>query len=216
MDQTAEPTPIFDHECEHWTSLQALEVDFTLPKAGWIFGRIRPLHQLYGLSCSYIHDPFGEMIAWLEQIAGGAEAATWRINQESCLSRVQFYGGRGWFGDGNDYLFHIGTGPAIERVRGVEVSRRQVVESFYRGFRAMADNPAYTPREWDRHPHYYALEEIEDDADYEAAMSAYPYAGLPLRTLTSAAIEAWLNDDLDEERQLSLSLERPTRSIQND
>jgi len=211
MDQTAEPAPIFDHECQHLTSLQPLEVAFTLPDAGWIWGRVRPLHQLYGLPCSYIYDPFGEMMSWLEQIADGAMAATWRINHEGHCSRLQFYGGRGTGEDCSDFLFHIQTDPAITRVRGVEVSRRQLVESFYRGFRAMADDPAYSPHEWDRHPHYRSIHDIEDDEEYEAAYATHPYNGLPLRRLTSPGIEVWLSEGASVDRQLAF--EWPRRSI---
>ncbi len=198
---------IFDHECLHRTPQQSLEVDFTLPKSGWIWCRVKPLHDLYALDCTDIWDPFGDMINWLEEIADDSKAASWCISHEGHCSRLQFFGGNASIDDRSDYLFHVQTSGSIDRVRGVRVDRCQLVASFYGAFRAMADDPAYSPREWDRHPHLQLIEELDEEA-FDTEWAKQPYGGLPLRTLRSPVIEAWLNEMWDSDRQLPLFPER--------
>lgn len=203
-------TQIFDHQTELATPKHALEVDFTLPQSGWVRVRVKPLHELYAISCSYIWDPFKRMIEWLEQIAGGCAAAAWHINQEGSCSRLQFYGGATSAGDCSDYLLHLRSNEdGIDRIRAVKVERFQMVESFYRGFRLMADDPAYSPREWDIHPQYRWVEDMEDE-EYDRARQAHPYDGYWLRSLTSSAIESYLAKDA--ERQLHLFPRRGTQT----
>jgi hypothetical protein len=193
-------TAIFDHTCPHLTLQQALKVEFTLPKWGWIRCRLHPLHELYAISCTHIWDPFGDMIHWLEQIADEHEAATWSINQEGDCSRLQFYGANGTIDDPSDYLLHIQTSGSIDRVRGVKVDRRQLVSSFYLAFRAMVEDPAYSARHWECHPDFDLFDDMDDEA-YDAAINAHPYRGLALRTLRSPTIEEHLKRWTEAEPQ---------------
>jgi len=183
---------IFDHLTEDRTSLYPICVEFSLPDAGWIWLKIKPLHELYGVSCTYIWDPFPHMLAWLGEIADGCDAATWQVNEEGHSSRLQFYGGAGCIDDRAEYLLHIQTHhDGIYRVRGVKVERRQLVEAFYRSFRAMAESPDYVPREWEAHPQFELLDEM-DDEEYTIEYNKFPYGGQNLRELTSPSIEAYL------------------------
>lgn len=168
-----------------------LQVEFTLPKAGWINCRVRPLHEKFAISCSYIWDPFPRFIAWLEAIAAGSDSATWLVDQEGSCSRVQFYGGASSIDDKSDYILHLRSYESLERIRGAKVERRQVVESFYQAFRAMAESPDYPPRQWEAHPDYDRLDDLEDE-EYTAAVAAFPYRGHNLRALRSDLIEAYL------------------------
>lgn len=193
---------VFDHQSDYATIKAALEVDFTLPVAGWVKLRIRPLHEKFAVACTCIWDPFVRMIEWLEQIAQGCDAATWYVDEEGSASRLQFYGGAGKVDDRSDYLLHIRSdNEGIDRVRGVKVDRYQLVESFYRGFRKMADDPAYEPHECDAHPHFYRMDDM-DWEEYDRAYQANPFDGYWLRDLTSRTIEDYLN--ASDARQLDL------------
>jgi len=184
---------IFDHALEGSTPLQALEVEFSEPNAGWISVRVKPLHELFAISCSYIWDPFRAMIAWLEEIADGKDSSTWRVNEEGRFGHLQFYGGGSSAVLEGDYLLHVQTDDrGLARVRGARVKRRQLVESFYSSFRAMTESPTYTPREWEHHPDYSKVEDIEDEEEYDRAKRSFPHTGRNLRTLTSDHIEAYL------------------------
>ena len=186
---------VFDHQHEGNTPLQALEVEFLAPKAGWIWLRIKPLHELYAISCTYIWDPFSRMLAWLEEIAEGSSAATWHIDQEGSLSRLQFYGGDRTIDDKSDYLLHVQMDSrGIARVRGAMIERRQLIESFYWSYRAMTQRPDYIPREWEAHPDYRSVHDIEDDEEYLRENAKFPYGGASLRALTSERLEAYLTE----------------------
>lgn len=199
-------TQIFDHETENDTEEAKLAVDFTLPKAGWVRVRVRPLHELHAISCTYLWDPFVRMIEWLEQIADGSPAATWSVDQEGSVSRLQFFGG--CVDDRADYLLHIQSDHrGIARVRAVKVDRRQLVEAFYRGFRRMTDDPGYSPREWDAHPQYRWLNEM-DDEEYDQACREYPYGGHWPRSLKSARLESYLSREADRQLELFSRLGR--------
>ncbi len=180
-----------DQEFDEDFTAHDLAVEFSLPKAGWIRCRIHPIHEFFAISCTYIWDPFKDFIAWLEAIASGSDSATWLVDQEGSCSRVQFYGGGSSVDDKADYILHLRSYGSLERLRGVRVVRRQLVEGFYTAFRAMADSPDYLPREWEGHPDYASLEELDDD-DYNAAMQAFPYGGHNLRELRSPTVEAYL------------------------
>lgn len=71
-----------DQEFEHDLKAHDLAVEFSLPSAGWIHCLIRPTHELFAISCTYICDPFRGFIAWLEAIASGSYSATWLVDQE--------------------------------------------------------------------------------------------------------------------------------------
>jgi hypothetical protein len=180
-----------DQEFDEDFTTHDLGVEFSPPSAGWIDCRIRPMHELFAIKCSYIWDPFERFIGWLEAIASGSDAATWLVDQEGSCSRVQFYGGASSVDDPADYLLHLRSYGSLERVRGVRVERRQLVDSFYSAFRAMADSSDYAPREWERHPDYASLESMEDD-EYNAALHAFPYGGNNLRKMRSSLVEAYL------------------------
>lgn len=180
-----------DQEFDEDFTTHVLTVEFSLPSAGWIDCRIRPLHEHFAINCSYIWDPFKRFIAWLEAIASGSDAATWLVDQEGSCSRVQFYGGTETHGDRADYILHLVSYETLSRIRGARVERRQLVESFYNAFRAMADSSDYAPREWERHPDYASLESMEDD-EYNAAFQAFPYGGYNLREMRSPTVEAYL------------------------
>lgn len=194
---------IFDYECIHATPVQVVKVEFSLPKAGWVRCRVIPLHDKFAISCTYIWSPFGKLLTWLEQIADGSDACTWLVDQEGSCSRLQFLGGSASVDDRTDYLLHVQSAESLHRIRGMAVQRRQLVDGFYRGFRAMADSPDYSPREWDAHPEFHRLNDMEDH-EYTAAMRAFPYGGEPLRPLRSPRVEAWLADEGTEDPQLSL------------
>jgi hypothetical protein len=183
---------IFDHQSETPTANTPIEAEYTLPDAGWICLRIRPLHELYAVHCSYIRGPFAGMMRWLEEIAQGNDAATWCIDEEGTLSRLQFYSGSLQIGDHADFLLHVQSDDlGITRVRGVHVDRRQLVESIYRAFRAMAENPAYSASEWEAHPRYPHFDDMTE-AECDEAMRAFPYGGSNLRKLKSSVIEEYL------------------------
>ena len=188
----------FDQEYDLNVGLTTLEVDFSLPSGGWVRCRIRPLHEKYAISCTHIYDSFERFIQWLEAIASGASAATWLVQQEGSCSRIQFYGATRGFDDNTDFLVHIISDTAIDRVRGTAVERRQLVESFYSGFRALGDHSDYSPREWDLHPEWQQLEEM-DDAEYTEAMQFRPYGGLPLQSLRSTLVEEYLAQGQQQE-----------------
>ena len=188
---------IFDSDWMQPAAPQALDVEFTVPEAGWIWGCVKPLHDLPALACSHIYDPFAAMISWLEQIIAGADAATWLINHENHVSRLQFYGGLKLAGDESDHLLHIQSDQTIKRVRAVAVRREQLVKAFYRGFRDMAEDPSYDPPQWDRHPDYHSVHDIEDDETFRVAKAAYPFSGSPLRELTSSTIEVRLGGNAE-------------------
>ncbi|KRA79745.1 hypothetical protein [Altererythrobacter sp. Root672] len=171
---------------------------FTAPNAGWIRLRIEPLHDLYAISCTHIYDPFDDLVVWLEQIASGSAAATWCVNQEGSVSRLQFYGGV--VDDRADYLLHVQSDKqGIARIRGVRVVRSQLVESLYCSFRLMADDPNYQAREWEAHPQFQLLDDLGDD-EYTREIRRFPYSGRNLREVTSATLAAYLseNDDPDQ------------------
>lgn len=180
-----------DQEFDEDFKTHDLAVEFSLPRAGWIHCRIRPIHELFAISCTYLWDPFKDFIGWLEAIASGSDSATWLVDQEGSCSRVQFYGGASSFDDKSDYILHLRSFGSLGRIRGMRVERRQLVESFYTAFRAMTDSPDYSPREWERHPDYPSLD-IEDDDEYEAAVRAFPYGGYNLREMRSPSVEAYL------------------------
>lgn len=204
-------TGIFDHECLHDTPCQAVEVEFSLPDAGWIRCRVKPLHEVYAISRTYIWGGFARLLEWLEQIAGGAQAATWRVDEEGRCSRLQFYGGDGSVDDRCDYLLHFQSRESIRRIRGVAVERRQLVESFYRAFRATVEDPRYDLREWEAHPQFYKLDEMEDE-EYTVAHAFRPFGGEFLRELRSPRLEAWLSGETDRDKQLSLFPEPASRN----
>lgn len=194
---------VVDFEHLHNMPVQPLDVDFTLPEAGWILCRVRPLHSAFEISCTYIWSPFERFLQWLEQIADGSCSATWCVDEEGSCARLHFFGGRESVDDQVDYLLHVRSSETLNRIFGVAVERRQLVDSFYRGFRAMAGSPEYAPREWDHHPQIHRLEEMEDD-EYEAALHTHPYDGEPLRELRSPRVEAWLEEQAGPAAQLSL------------
>lgn len=194
---------ILNYECPHPTPVQPIKVEFSLPKSGWIRCRVIPLHERFAISCTHIWSPFGRLLRWLEQIADGSDACTWLVDQEGSCSRLQFYGGARSVGDRADYLLHIVSADTLYQIFEVAVERRQLVESFYSGLRALADSPDYSPREWEVHPHLRLLDDVDDDA-YDAAMQAFPYGGEPLREMRSPRLEAWLSEEDMEGRQLSL------------
>lgn len=151
-----------------------------------------PLHEEPQIFCSHIYDPFEDFIAWLEQFAAGAEAATWAVNEEGSFSRLQIYSQQGDFeGDEADFLLHIQTEEAVGQLRGSRVERRQLVEAFYSGFRAMAADPAYVRREWELHPDVTDWDALDEDA-FDAARGAYPFDVHPLQGLRSEVIEYYL------------------------
>ena len=183
---------IFDHSHDQAIPLQELEVHFRSPEAGWVHIRIIPLHELYAIHCSYIWDPLPDMIAWLEQIAGGDTDAVWFVDQEGDASRLQFYAARDRTDGPGDFLLHIQTDDhGITRIRGVRVDRRQLVEAFYRAFRAMTEHADYRPREWEMHPDFATLDDLDDEA-YCREHSRFPYGGANLRDLKSTLLEAYL------------------------
>ena len=55
----------------------------------------------------------------------------------------------------------------------------------------MAESPDYAPRQWEAHPDYDRLDDLEDE-EYTAAAAAFPYRGHNLRALRSDLIEAYL------------------------
>lgn len=188
----------FDQDYDLNPGRAKLEVDLTLPSAGWVWCRIRPLHEKYAIFCTHICDSFEGFIKWLEDIASGAPAATWLVQQEGSCSRVLFYGASGSFDDATDFLLHVISNIAIDRIRGVAVERRQVVESFYGGFRAMAASPDYSEREWDSHPDWSRFEDM-DDVEYTEAMQFRPYGGIPLQSLHSTLVEEYLAQGQQQE-----------------
>ena len=190
---------IFDYECPHDTPVQAMMVEFSVPKRGWVNCHIAPLNNLFAISCTYIWSPFGRLLTWLEQISDGSDACTWLVDQERRCSRLQFFGGSKSVDDRTDYLLHIVSAKTPYPIRGVTVERRQLVESFYSGFRAMIESPAYSPREWDAFPQFHLLNDMDDD-EYTSAMRALPYGGEPLGPKRSPRVEAWLAQETGQSR----------------
>lgn len=183
---------IFDHAADEGTDLQELGVHFTTPEAGWVRLKITPLHELYALSCTNIWDPFPSMIEWLERIAGGFSEATWTVNQEGSLARLQFYAGCELDEGRGDFLLHVQTDHrGIARIRGVRVGRRQLVGAFYPAFRVMVERPDYQARDWEMHPQFALLDDLDDD-EHAREISRFPYGGSDLRALTSATLEAYI------------------------
>ncbi|QZP09141.1 hypothetical protein [Caenibius sp. WL] len=200
-------TYIFDHTTDIETTLEELDVKFTCPNAGWVRLMIKPLHKTRGIDCSYVFDPFPEMIEWLEQIASGARTATWEIDEEGQTSHLQFYAAPQTFGKepGNLLLHMQSSDGGILRIRGTRVDRRQLVESVYRTFRTMTADPAYLPREWEMHPQFHLLDDLdEEEEEYEREREKFPYTGHNLRQLTSVVVENYLAERADSDRQLTL------------
>ena len=114
-------THVHDQELDLTEPAVILEVEFSLPDAGWIYCRGKPLHHEYAIYCTHIYDPFKSFIAWLEQIAAGADAATWAVCEEGSVSRLQFYSEQGPAeGDEADFLLGV---TALGHGRVGEVAR---------------------------------------------------------------------------------------------
>lgn len=171
-----------------------LSVRFSLPQAGWVNVEVPPLHEGWEIRCSEVFDPMPDLLEWLEKIAAGSPAATWSIDEEGFYSQLHFVGIPHSPSDPDTYLLHIQTNcNGLLRIRGVKVERRVLVASFYRGLRTMAEDPAYSPREWDIHPEFERFDDM-DEEEYDEAYRAHPYSGTPIHTLRSKSIEDYIAD----------------------
>jgi hypothetical protein len=125
-----------------------LAVSVSAPTAGWIGLHVAPLDEAVAIVCTYLDDPFPEMIAWLEKIATGDNEAIWTIDEEGATVRLIWLESRGW-GDRCEHLLFCRTWWEDLTTAGLRVTRRDVVEKFYRAFRAMAERDDYDPDQWE-------------------------------------------------------------------
>lgn len=56
----------------------------------------------------------------------------------------------------------------------------------------LAENPAYSPGEWDHHPDVTDWDALDDEA-FDAARATHPYGGIPLQNLRSKIVEQYLS-----------------------
>ena len=112
------------------------------------------------------------------------------VCQRGRLSRLQFYSGENDLKNDADFLLQIQSSDTLDRVRGSKIDRRQLVEAFYNAFRAMAEDPAYIPREWDFNPEI-DWDKLDEDA-FDEARETNPFGGLPLQSLRSHIVEQYL------------------------
>ena len=179
-----------------------LDVRFEAPSAGWIRCRVPGLTDEKYVGCSYIYDPFPEMIEWLEAICDGASSAIWQIDEEGSSALFIYHADLTvMFGQGAR-LIHCVAGEEVWRLSGVAVTARAVVEGFYRAFCSMVESADFVPGAWEMAPYspaispdIYIYDLPEEDQERIAALGrAYPYGGTILRCLYSKKIEAALRD----------------------
>ena len=139
------PQAIVHPAAENGTA--ALSVFFLDCKAGWVYLVLNDGVSSRVVNLSDVFDPFEDFIAWMETIAGSAASARWVVDEEGHEETLHFEADPtdGCFGT----LTLTGSYQPENKHLQARVSRRQLVDAFYNGFKQLIESPLYNPPDWE-------------------------------------------------------------------
>jgi hypothetical protein len=199
---------------------KSLQVKFECPDSGWIHFKCLPLTQIVSATC--YHDPFPDLIIWLEAIVDEVPLTRWSIGEEGGISDFLWsnahYQG---FDRVDPQLIHLRCGSPwqgqlkpqlLPAPTAMTCSAEDVVAGFYLPFREMVEHADFSPREWVSNVDAGGYrdvdilgkpwEELEDHPNWKSWPSGW--GGTDLRLLRSYKIEAYLAGRFADQRQLSI------------
>lgn len=165
---------------------QNLSVKFGDCDAGWISMLLTSGNSSLRLRLSHVYDPLPDMLAWLEAVVIGVEECGFRVDEEGAF--VNFSAHKQLRTDDQSRFY-----TALNIVPQYDVPPLQatlptydLVEIFYRAFRAFADSSEYVREQWE----YLTLEQ-----------AMYEQSGM--------TASAWIDSVISlESRQLQMALWR--------
>lgn len=164
-----------------------LRLAFSQPDFGWIRLSFLDIPQI-SINCTFVDDPFPNMITWLETLVSGQSHAAWEVSEEGSSTHIFFASDSSFIGGYSDHLVLSRSSNFIWQVAGITTTRRAIVDGFYTAFRAMIEAPEYQGQHWHL-PEAFYLPDVVNDPEAEDDNT---FDGSFLPNLRSSLIETWL------------------------
>lgn len=122
------------------------KVNYLNSESGWINFEVVHDKKKWQINASHFHDPFGDLISWLEQIIDGDESSSFSINEEGSeviLSQLRI----------NDKIcyFKIECKDIFDKMHflmNLEMDTCTLIKEFYEGLIHFALSDNYKKQEW--------------------------------------------------------------------